>query len=308
MSDKKIALVQGGMGAEREVSLSTGKAFAQALTDLNYNYVVIDAKEDLPVRLFEEKPSVALLALHGKYAEDGVVQGICEYLKIPYTGSGVLASSLCMNKIFCKQILIQNKIPTSPFQVLRKSQIDLVVQQIELKLPFVVKPSREGSSVGVHICKDSSQVSAAVEDAFLYDSEILIEKFLDGKELTVAVVDGKAMTPIEIEPKTDFYNYENKYTAGKTEYHLPARIEEAKLSELKSLAEQIYRQFNIRSYCRVDFMSNSKGDLFCLEINTLPGCTPTSLVPKAARHDGLEFSALIQKLVESATLDYAGVK
>tara|TARA_B100000749_G_scaffold279661_1_gene273162 strand:+ start:147757 stop:148683 length:927 start_codon:yes stop_codon:yes gene_type:complete len=308
MAGKKIALIKGGMGSEREVSLSTGNSFEEALKQLNHNYIVIDAKEDLPVQLYNEKPDIALLALHGKYAEDGVVQGICEYMKIPYTGCGLLASSLCMNKLFSKQLFLQNDIPTAPFQVLRKTQPELAVKQISMELPFVVKPSREGSSVGVHIVRETEQILPAVKDAFQYDSELIVEQFIDGKELTVALVDGVAMTPIEIEPKVDFYNYENKYTAGKTEYHLPARVPDKTLAELKEFSEKIYKVFDIRSYCRIDFMANKDHKLFCLEINTLPGATPTSLVPKAAKYDGIDFSQFVQKLIDSATLDYAGVK
>jgi D-alanine-D-alanine ligase len=242
---KRVALIQGGLGAEREVSLSTGKAFAKALDELGYPYETILADEKLPKILAEKKPDVALLALHGKYGEDGTVQGICEYLRIPYNGSGVLTSSLCMDKIFTKQIFLQNQIPTPETQF-----VDLHEEKIttpKLDFPVVVKPAREGSSIGISLVYKPENFLAAIELAAKYDHMLLIERLIEGREVTVPVFDGRSLTPIEIEPKVEFYNYENKYTAGRTEYHLPARLPQPILENCQSIALKISRIFGVRT-------------------------------------------------------------
>lgn len=294
------------MGAERDVSLVTGQGFKKALIELGYPFEIIDAQADLPERLYRAQGDVALLALHGKYAEDGIVQSLCEYIKLPYTGSGVLSSALCMDKILTKQLVSQQNILTADFEVLDvKSHAKAV--PVKLKPPFVVKPSREGSSVGISIVKNESEVTEAIKLAAKYDQYVLVEDYIDGVELTVPILGEKALTPIEIEPKVDFYSYENKYTSGKTEYFLPARVSEQKLRALKDLALEIFRICRMRSYGRVDFRMNKKGEVFLLEVNTLPGCTPTSLLPKSAQHEGISFPELVNTLVESARLDYDGV-
>jgi D-alanine-D-alanine ligase len=312
MNSKKIVLLQGGLGSERDVSLVTGKGFAQALTELGYQFTVVDAKGDLAERLSELKKQgqadVALLALHGKFAEDGTVQGICEYLKIPYTGSGVLSSALCMDKILTKQILINNGVPTPDYILVDSHKSDLKkVALPDLGWPVVVKPSREGSSVGVSIVKSKDDFLPALENAARYDHMILVEKYIAGMEMTVPVFDDRAMTPIEIVPKVDFYTYENKYTAGKTDYFLPARMNVQTLELAKKHALKAFEVCRMRCYGRIDFRVSESGQPFIIEINTLPGCTPTSLLPKAAQHDGIAFPQLIETLIRRATLDYAGL-
>ncbi len=304
---KKIAVLQGGMSAERAVSLNTAKAFIKALDELGHEYVVIDAGEDLPIQLAKYKPDIVLNALHGKYAEDGTVQGICEYMKIPYTGSGVLASALTMDKIKTKQVLLQDGIPTADFQVLDYRTKIFSSSDIKIKLPFVVKPSREGSSVGVSICKTMDQVEPALISAKKHDYKVLIETFIAGSEITVPILDGKALTPIEIVPNENFYDYEHKYTKGKTQYLLPPNKSPELIRELQTLTEKIYVSLDLRSYARVDFLVDANDKPFLLEVNPLPGCTETSLVPKSAAHDGIPFTAFIQKLLDTAALDYAGL-
>lgn len=307
-SMKKIALISGGMGAEREVSLATGKAFAKALDELKLNYVSIVAGPDLTEQLTSAKPDVALLALHGKYAEDGTVQGICEYLKIPYSGSGVMSSAVCMNKYYCKQILQFHDLPTPKFQIFY-SKVDQVDNfPLKISFPLVTKPSREGSTVGISIVKAEADFAAAVKLAAQYDNEILIEEYIPGTELSCAVFGGKALTPIEIVPKSGYYDYKNKYTAGQTEYILPPRLDANVIENVKKLAFRAHQALQCRMYSRVDFRLNPAGDPYILEINTLPGCTPTSLLPKAAAHEGISFTRLIQTLVEKASLDYEGVR
>lgn len=305
---KKIAVLQGGLSSEREVSLNTAKSFISALEELGHEYVVIDADRDLPAKLIEKKPDLVLNALHGKFAEDGTVQGICEYLNIPYSGSGVLASALTMDKIKTKQVLQSEKILTPGFQVLDYRQKKYEVKDIDISLPFVVKPSREGSSVGISICKKEGQVHDALELAREHDHLVLVEKYIDGSEITVPLLDGKALTPIEIIPNEYFYDYEHKYTKGKTEYILPPNKKETVIERLKIIAEKAYRVLGLRSYARIDFMVNEQDQIYFIEANTLPGCTETSLVPKSAKYDGIDFKDFIQHLIDTAALDYEGLR
>lgn len=305
---KHVALVMGGMGAEREVSLVTGKAFRTALEELGLKHTVIDAGPDLPGKLQSLKPDVALLALHGKYAEDGTVQGLCEYLRIPYSGSGVMASSLCMNKYYTKKILKFHGLPTAEFQMFFADRDQADTFQVQLPFPVVVKPSREGSTVGISIVREKSEMRHALTVALKYDREILIEAFVPGTELTVPVLEDRALTPIEIQPKQGFYDYKNKYTAGNTEYILPPRLAAPVVERCRDLAVKSHQALQCRVYSRVDFRVNPQGEPYILELNTLPGFTPTSLFPKAAAHDGISFTELIRILVNKASLDYAGVR
>ena len=304
----KIALIQGGMGAERNVSLSTGKAFEAALQELGHQYQIIDAQEDLPVQLVNAKADVALIALHGKYAEDGIVQSLCEYLKLPYTGSGVLSSALCMDKVMSKQMYVQCGIPTAPFEI-----VDLHVtkaQNVRSKLgfPLVVKPSREGSSVGITIVNSETDFLPAIQAAGQYDHYLLLEKFIAGVEASVPLLKGRALCPIEIVPKQGFYDYANKYTIGTTDYFMPPRIPNERVELLKSISETVFETFRLRAYARIDFRIDEHFNPFVMEVNTLPGCTPTSLLPKAAAHEGIGFSQVIQTLIDCAGLDYQGLQ
>lgn len=300
---KKIALIQGGLGSEKEVSLNTGASMARALDDLGYDYEIITADQNLPKTLVNKRPDIALIALHGKYAEDGIVQGICEYLKIPYTGSGVLSSSLLMDKIKSKEIMVTNKVPTPRYQVV-DARSKPTEKDIKISLPIVIKPSRDGSSVGVSIVKEKEQIESALIAAAKWDYNILVEEFIDGAEVTVTVLDGKALPSIEIVPNEHFYDYEHKYTKGKTEYLIPAQLDEAVLKQLAEYSEFLFKCFGIRGYARVDFMVKNRKDVYVLEVNTLPGMTETSLVPKAAKAYGLEFKDLVAQIIAAAGLDY----
>lgn len=304
----KVALIVGGMGAERDVSLVTGKAFAAALSELKFDFVQVDAGPQLPGELQKLKPDVALLAVHGKFAEDGTVQGICEYLKIPYSGSGVMASAICMNKYYSKQILLFHDLPTPKFEMVFAKRQKLETSETKLGFPLVVKPSREGSTVGISIVKSESEWLPALKLAAQYDQEILVEEFIEGSEVTVAVLDDRALTPIEIVPKKGFYDYANKYTAGNTDYILPPRMPSDVVKKCQDIALRVHQALQCRLYSRVDFRVTKDGVPYVLEVNTLPGCTPTSLLPKAAAHDGISFTQLIRTLVEKAGLDYEGVR
>ncbi|MCB0391477.1 MAG: D-alanine--D-alanine ligase [Bdellovibrionales bacterium] len=305
---QKVALIYGGRGAEAEVSKVTVKAFAKALEELGEEFVQIEADEDLPVKLKQLNPKLALLAVHGKYSEDGTLQGLCEYLKIPYTGSGVLASALSFDKVYCKNLFEKNNIPTAKFQSLDLHQQEISKFTLELSFPVVVKPSREGSSIGVSIVNNQQELVSALKLAAQYDNNILIEKFIEGKEVTIPILKGKTLESVEIAPKQGFYNYENKYQAGKTNYILPANVEKRTLERLKEITIEACQLLKVRSYARVDFMLDKNENPYIMEVNTLPGCTPTSLVPKAAAHAGIEFKEFIRQIMEEATLDYEGLK
>ena len=305
----KIALVVGGLSSEREVSFKTGESFAKALDELQMDYITIEANDDLPSQLQDLRPGVVLNALHGKWAEDGVVQGVCEYLKIPYTGCGVLASAIGMDKAIAKQIWERNGIQTAKGYVikLKDAKEDLSQLQPEIEFPLVVKPSRDGSSVGISICQSKEDWQKALESASRYDQELIVESYIPGDEVCVAIFEDKSFTPIEIVPKEGYYDYESKYTSGKTEYFLPARLPEDVLSQLKKVALESYHCIGGRSYARVDFRVKDKKDIYILEINTLPGCTETSLVPKSVAHEGIGFTEFVRRLIMTARLDYENV-
>lgn len=306
---KKIALLVGGRSSEREVSLSSGAAFEEALKQLGHPYVLIDAQLDLPQRLIAERPDVVLIGLHGKYAEDGTLQGLCEYLKIPYTGSGVLGSALCMDKVLTKRVLKAESLPTADFALIEiKSiaEIDHELREYSWKGPVVVKPARDGSSQGISLCMTRDSLSSAVQTAAKFDRQILIESYLDGAEITVPILSDRALTPIEIRPLEGFYDYKNKYTAGKTEYLLPPQLDLELIEQIKFFALKAHRVCGLRGYSRVDFKMH-QGLPYILEINTLPGMTPTSLLPKSAHRDGISFTALVQTLIDRASLDYEGL-
>ncbi len=302
---KKIALIQGGLGAEREISHRSSQAVAQVLDQLNKAYFILESDPELPLKLLQTQPSIAFLALHGKYAEDGIAQSLCEYLKIPYTGSGVLASSLCMNKCFFKQIVTEWGIPTPNYQSLNLKNQNLcdLLPPAQMPFPFVVKPSREGSSLGISICQSSKDFLPAVKKALQYDTQILLESYVKGVELACSFLDGQLLTPVEIVPKKGFYDYSNKYTSGRTEYILPPRVPQSVFKQCYSIVSRLVHLLQIRSYCRVDFIIKDNTP-FITELNTLPGLTSTSLLPKSAAYDGISFKEVIQIILKGACLDY----
>ncbi len=301
---KRVAVLMGGIGNEREVSLKTGAAFVKSLERLKYPFESIVAGADLPQVMSQTKCDCALLALHGKYAEDGIVQGILEYLKIPYTGSGVLASALAMNKILTKQILTHWHVPTPEWQVADLSKYKAGEIKLGLKLPVVVKPAREGSTIGLSIVRNENEFVKALDTAGACDQLVIIEEYIDGSEVTVCIWGDKVLPIIEIIPKTGLYDYKRKYTAGETEYIIPARISEKVKKLCENYSLETFKAVDCRQYARVDLRIDKNDKPFVLEINTLPGFTETSLFPKAAAKEGITFDQIIEVLVEQSTLDY----
>jgi D-alanine-D-alanine ligase len=299
---KKIGVLYGGLSAEREVSLKSGAAVLQALVTQGYTAVGIDVGRDLADVLKREGIEVAFIALHGRYGEDGCVQGLLELLQIPYTGSGVLASALAMHKLYSKQAFAASGILTAPFRCYRRNEV-VTLADLPFGLPLVVKPVQEGSSVGVSIVKEETQLTAALELAFRHDDEILVEQYIKGQEVQIGILDGKPVGAIEIVPKNEFYDFESKYTDGMAEHIFPARLDQALYEKAQQVGLAAHRSLGCKGYSRVDLLVTSTGDCYVLEVNTLPGMTALSLLPEiAAKGAGLSFGALVSQIIESAAL------
>ena len=299
---KHVAVLMGGWSAEREVSLRSGKACADALTRLGYRVTVIDAGRDVAAALTKAKPDAALNVLHGRPGEDGTLQGVLEILGIPYTHSGVLASAVAMHKGYAKAIFRAANIPVAE---------DIIVSRLEaakrhlMAPPYVIKPMAEGSSVGVFIVtpdQDHPPQELYRED-WAFGEEVLIERYIPGKELTCAVLGDRALDVIDIVPATAFYDYEAKYAAGGSRHVLPAQILPNVYQEVRRLALAAHQALGCRGVSRADFRYDDRGtgELVCLEINTQPGMTETSLVPELAAYAGITFDELVKWMVEDAS-------
>jgi len=299
---KKVAVLMGGPSGEREVSLRSGAAILKALQERGYHAMAIDAHPDLVTELKREKVEVCYNALHGTFGEDGVLQGLLESARIPYTGSGVSACVLTMDKIITKRLLALEHIPTAEDVVVKKSDL-ANIPEIPFPGPYVVKPAREGSSLGISICENKSQLPNAVGIAAKFEGEILIEKFIAGRELTVGIV-GNAMFPsVEIVSKNAFYDYQAKYTKGFSQYFCPAEIPPVVAENLSNLALKSYRVLGCRGGARVDFRLDAKQNPFVIELNTSPGMTELSLLPMGAKAYGLSFADLVECILDSAGLE-----
>ena len=305
MQRKKIGVLMGGPSAEREVSLNTGKAIVAALQEKNYNVVGIDLDPAHFVQqLQEHQIDIVFNALHGLYGEDGKLQGALEMLGIPYTGSGVLASAMAMDKAVSKRLFQSAGIPTPRYQLLkrREGMGEAILNGIldEFEVPFVVKPSTHGSTIGLTIVQEPEELAAALEKAFNYDSEVLVEEFVDGSELTVGILGGlqpEALPIVEIVPYSGIYDYHAKYTKGATEYFVPARVDEATTRLTQEVALAAFKILGCSGIARVDVRLDPSNHPYVLEVNTIPGMTATSLVPKAAAAVGMSFPELCERIL-----------
>ncbi|MBN2694556.1 D-alanine--D-alanine ligase [bacterium] len=294
---KKIALLIGGKSSEREVSLKTGNAIFKALTSLGYNVEKVDpADNDFLKKIIEMKPDTIFNALHGTYGEDGIIQGVLELLGIPYTGSSVVTSALTMNKIYTKQILSHYNIPVIPYKTYRELPLET-----PFPLPVVLKPVNEGSSVGVYLIKNMDDFNKYALDIINRYGEVVVEPFIKGQEVQTFVLNGKAIGTIEIRPKREFYDYDAKYLSGDTNYIYPAEISEELHKSLKKISSKIYQILDCSGAVRIDFMAKD-GKAELLEVNTLPGMTEASLVPKIAKAEGISFEELCEKILLSAKI------
>ena len=296
-----VAMLMGGWSAEREVSLVTGKACAKALRDAGYRVTEIDVGHDLPARLAEASPDVAFNALHGQWGEDGCVQGLLEVMGVAYTHSGVRASALAMHKPTARDIFLRSGLACPDGVVERIEEINA---RDVLPRPYVVKPVSEGSTCGVRIVQPGDNQPPIGAD-WSFGDEALAERFIPGRELSVAVMDGRALGVVEIRPHSGFYDYDAKYTEGKADHAMPAPIHEQAYAEAMRMAEQAHTVLACRGVTRSDFRyddtDGEPGRLFILEINTQPGMTPLSLVPEIAAYNGMNFGALVRWMVEDAT-------
>ena len=294
--DKKVVILYGGLSTEREVSLKSGKNIADSLS-LYYSFIrLVDVSHTIVTDLQEIKPDICVIALHGTYGEDGTLQGLLETLRIPYTGSGVAASAICFDKLLTKMLLIGSGINTPRFVLAERNMVEAPFY------PCVVKPSRQGSSVGVHIVEDNIEFIEALKDAFKYDNNVLIEEFIVGDEITIPIMGEEVFPPILIKPKKGFYDYDNKYLEGMTEYLLDTALSQNILDKLDLIVLDIYKVIGCRSMARIDFIVRAS-EIYCIEVNTLPGMTSTSLVPKSVAKSGIGFEELCFKIADNASLD-----
>lgn len=300
MGAKHIAVLMGGLSAERDVSLSTAKGVIKSLEALGYDVTPVDVGRDVAEVLAKLKPDVAFNALHGPYGEDGCIQGLLEIMGIPYTHSGVLASSIGMDKVKSSSVFIQNGIRCTFGKVIHKNEN---IQDDPLPRPYVVKPLYEGSSIGVKLVFEGDNFNFS-DYEWAYGDEVIAERYIPGKEIQVAVVGDKAIGAIEIRPKGRFYDFEAKYTDGMAEHIMPAPIAKADYDEALMLAEKAHHIIGCRGVSRADFRyddtEDGDGKLYLLEINTHPGLTPLSLVPEIAAYHGISFSELVDSLVKEA--------
>lgn len=307
MKNKRIAVVMGGPSAEREVSLNTGKAILAALLEKGYNAVSIDLE---PLNFMEQLKTagaeIVFNAIHGKFGEDGLLQGALELLDIPYTGSGVLASAAAMDKGLSKRLFLAAGISTPRSHIYSKHDDngDLAGEIVrEFGVPVVVKPTDQGSSIGVVIVEEKAQLPQALEEAFRYGDHVLVEEFIKGRELTVAIMgnsDPRALPVIEIVPHSGRYDYQSKYTKGATEYIVPARLADDITRLVQTEAVAAFKVLGCRGVSRVDVMLGQNDKPYVLEVNTIPGMTVTSLVPKAAAAEGMSFADLCEQILHMA--------
>ena len=305
VGQRKIGVLMGGLSAERDVSIRSGEAIVAALTERGYDAWPLFVDRDIDLVLRQARIDVAFVTLHGRYGEDGCIQGLLELLGIPYTGSGVLASAMAMNKARAKDLFRLNNLPTAPGYVVEAEHgggEDLAELHGSFGFPVVVKPAGEGSSLGIRIARDELELEAAVEEALRFDDDVLVERFIDGKEISVGILDGKPLGAVEIVPKRGFYDFQNKYTSGRTEYHLPARLSPERYRSALRLATLAHEALGCEGATRVDLIVSDKGNEVVLEINTLPGMTPTSLLPKIAHSAGLSFEDLVEEMLKGARL------
>lgn len=296
--NKKIAVLMGGLSSEREVSLVSGSSVLKVLKDMKLNAVGIDTDRNIAQKLERIKPAVAFILLHGELGEDGSAQGLLEIMGIPYTGCGIFASAASMDKDISKILFRASGINTPDWIVLKKFE---PFDEIK-KYPVIVKPSSCGSTIGIAAAANKSEFESAAKNAFKYGEKIIVEDFIEGKEITVAVLDGKALPVIEIIPKSGFYDYKAKYQKNGSQHIIPARIGEKTYKTAQKYAEKIYKIFDCRAVCRADMIVDKNGKIWVLENNTIPGMTPSSLVPDAAKYAGISFEDLVLKILDGVKL------
>lgn len=317
-TNKRIGVLMGGTSSERDISMRSGLAIYQNLMELGYECVVVDVGKDIANVLKKDKVKIAFMALHGGTGENGAVQGLLEVIGIPYTGSGVLASALAMDKEVSKKIFSYHELPVAPsITVVKKKNRKIKGPDKQAPdatgaylfpgfsgpsfgLPWIVKPASEGSSIGVEIVKEESGLEPCLEKAFSFDNRVIIEQFIKGREIHIAVLGDRALGGVEVRPSLEFYNYEAKYTSGLTEYIIPPEVDEEVYKKAKEMALKAHLVLGCAGASRVDFMLDESNSLYLLEVNTLPGMTSTSLLPKIAESSGMSVKDLIEEMIKLA--------
>jgi D-alanine-D-alanine ligase len=295
----RVAVLFGGKSAEREVSLKSGNAVLQALQSAGVDAFGIDVGDDLLSRLMSEKIDRAFIILHGRGGEDGSMQGLLECLNIPYTGSGILASALAMDKLRTKQVWKSLGIPT-PHHAVLASEADCISAATELGFPLIVKPAHEGSSIGMAKVSSVEELIGAWHAASTYDSQVLVEQWIQGPEFTIATLRDQVLPPIALGTPHTFYDYDAKYVANDTQYRIPCGLDAVKEAELIDLTARACEAVGISGWGRVDVMQDVEGRFWLLEVNTAPGMTDHSLVPMAARAAGLDFQQLVLAILAAS--------
>ncbi|CAD5262761.1 MULTISPECIES: D-alanine--D-alanine ligase [Halomonadaceae] len=296
---EKVVVVYGGTSAEREVSLKSGSAVLAALQRKGVNACGYDPRDNGLVGLEQLAPSLVFVALHGRGGEDGTLQGALELLDIPYTGSGVLASALGMDKQRTKQVWSAVGLPT-PESIMLEATAEWSAVVEQLGLPLIVKPVHEGSTLGISIVKSQAALEAAYHEAAQFDARVMAERFVVGEEYTVALLGDQVLPAIRVEVPGGFYDYEAKYIANTTQYHLPCGLSAQHEAELALLCQQAFAAIGGVGWGRVDVMRDSEGRFWLLEVNTVPGMTDHSLVPQAAAHAGISFDDLVLRILNTA--------
>ncbi len=294
----KVAVLMGGQSGEREISLKSGTAVLNALKGMGVDAYGIDVDQNVFAVLKENNFDRIFIALHGCGGEDGTMQGGLEIIGLPYTGSDVLASSICMNKLMTKKLWSATDISSPEFMRIDET-VDFERVKSVLGIPFVVKPSLEGSSLGIHKVSSEEQYISALQDAFKYQGQLMAEQWIDGDEYTVAIVDGKALPVIKLKTPHEFYDFEAKYQANDTQYILPCGLSSADEEKLKSQALQAFDVTTAKGWGRVDVMIDRDNNSWFLEVNTVPGMTDHSLVPMAAASVGISFEQLVIKILDT---------
>lgn len=308
LKDKQIVVLYGGKSSEREVSLRSGKAVYDAITSMGYKATLLDATDDLCLDLKRIAPDLVFIALHGGHGENGAIQGLLEVLEIPYTGSGRLASALAMDKERTKTRFLSEGIKVAPYVVLSKKtivhqgeiQTDLILNKVDFPFAWVVKPVSEGSSIGVHIIHNNHEIRDSVSDALDYDERIIIEKYIKGREIQVAILRDRPIGGVEVRPSAEFYDYKSKYTSGMTEYIIPPDVPQSVYEQIQEVALKAHLALGCKGATRVDLILSEDNEIYALEVNTIPGMTATSLLPKIAQAKGMSFERLIEEILLDA--------
>jgi D-alanine-D-alanine ligase len=294
----RVGVLMGGMSTERQISLKSGNAVLSALQGRGHTVIPIDVGPDLPAQLIAQKIEAAWLALHGSFGEDGCVQGLLEVMRIPYTGSSAAASAMAMDKIATKRLLQGTGVRLPTDHVWRTG--DPI--PTDVPLPVVAKTPTGGSTIGIYLCHTQSELEAALAACAEMGAEVLLEQMISGEEITVALLDGRALPIVAIRPEEGFFDFEAKYTKGKTEYLVPAPIADSTRDDAQEQARISYRAMNLAGIARADFIVDAKGTPWFLDVNTIPGMTATSLSPMAAGAAGMSFDYLVEHLLRGARL------